>query len=315
MSTSNRRASRGTGTPRKDGGDRRRQAMDARLKARRDGVARARLRRRRRVTASVAALVLVAMAATGVAMSPLAEITEVRVMGVDGERLRQARAAADVHLGENVLAADLGAAEGRIEELPWVHSAAVRRQPPTTVEVTVVVRTPVARVATSESTWLVDREGVVVAEGSDKQLPLVEAPEAVLPAVGDPVRDAAVRNALKMRARLPDRLRSQVVRYEAPSPRGLRLQLDNAVTVRVGRAERVEEKAQAMALMLAQMRDAEEDGGGSGAPGSGRGGASRFADPGESRDDAAGSDGARVAEIDVRAPDRPVLVPGGGTAP
>lgn len=274
--------------------DRRRQAMDARLKARRDGVARARLRRRRRVTASAAALVLLAMAATGIATSPLAEITEVRVTGVDGERLREARAAADVHLGENVLAADLGTAEGRVEELPWVHSAAVRRQPPTTVEITVVVRTPVARVATSESTWLVDRDGVVVAEGNDEQLPLVDAPEAVLPAVGSPVRDAAVRNALRMRARLPDTLRSRVVRYEAPSPRGLRLQLESGVTVRVGRAEQVEEKARAMRLMLAQMRDAEPD---------------------DSRDEAAGSDEARAAEVDVRAPDRPVLIPGGATAP
>lgn len=295
--------------------DRRRQAMDARLKARREGVARARLRRRRRVAASAAALVLVAMAATGVAVSPLAEITEVRVAGVDGERLRKARTAADVHLGENVLTADLRTAESRVEELPWVHRAAVRRQPPTTVEIAVMVRTPVARVETSESTWLVDREGVVVAEGTEEQLPLVEAPDAVLPAVGSPVRDAAVRNALKMRARLPDRLRSRVVRYEAPTPRGLRLQLDNGVTVRVGRAEQVEEKAQAMSLMLAQMRDAEDgdDSPASGSGPSGSGGASRFAGPGESKGDAAGSDGSRVAEIDVRAPDRPVLVPDGGT--
>lgn len=295
--------------------DRRRQAMDARLKARRDGVARARLRRRRRVAASAAALVLVAMAATGVAVSPLAEITEVRVAGVEGERLRKARAAADVHLGENVLTADLQTAESRVEELPWVHHAVVRRKPPTTVEIAVMVRTPVARVETSESTWLVDREGVVVAEGTEEQLPLVAAPDAVLPAVGSPVRDAAVRNALKMRARLPDSLRSQVVRYEAPSPRGLHLHLDSGVTVRVGRAEQVEEKARAMSLMLAQLRDAEDgaDSSASGSGPSGSGGASRFAGPGESRDDAAGSDGSRVAEIDVRAPDRPVLVPDGGT--
>lgn len=297
--------------------DRRRQAMDARLKARRDGVARARLRRRRRVTASLAVVVLVAMAAAGIAMSPLAEITEVRVTGVDGERLRQARAAADVHLGENMLGVNLGTAEGRVEQLPWVHSAAVRRQPPTTVEITVVVRTPVVRLETSESTWLVDREGVVVAEGTDEQLPLVHAPEAVLPAVGSPVRDAAIRNALKMRARLPETLRSQVVRYEAPSPRGLRLQLEDGVTVRVGRAEQVQEKARAMSLMLAQMRDAEEDDAGVrewGADAPGEGGANRFAEPDESEDDAAGPDGAHVAEIDVRAPDRPVLVPSGRTA-
>lgn len=286
-----RRAGQRTGTP-KEVRDRRRQAMDARLKARRDGVARARLRRRRRVAASAAALVVFAMAATGIAVSPLAEITEVRVRGVDGERLRQARAAADVHLGENVLAADLSTAESRVEEIPWVHRAAVRRRPPTTVEISVTVRTPVALVKTSESTWLVDREGVVVAKGSQDQLPLVHAPEAVLPAVGSPVRDAAVRNALKLRAGLPDRLRSQVVRYEAPSPLGLSLQLDSGVTVRVGRAEEVKEKARAISLMLAQLRDAEE---------------------GAEQDDAADSDGSRVAEIDVRAPDRPVLVPDGGT--
>lgn len=297
--------------------DRRRQAMDARLKARRDGVARARLRRRRRVTASVAVLVLLAMAATGVALSPLADITEVRVTGVDGERQRQAREAADVHLGENVLAADLPTAGSRVEELPWVRSAVVRRRPPTTIEIAVVVRTPVARVQTSEGTWLVDGEGVVVAEGTDEGLPVVQAPEAVLPAVGSTVRDAAVRNALRMRARLPDALRSRVARYEAPSPRGLHLQLDSGVTVRVGRAERVGEKARAIALLLEQMRDAEDSADSSSGSGAQEGGgASKFAGPGESQDDdAAGSDGSRAAELDVRAPDRPVLVPGGNAAP
>lgn len=309
--------------------DRRRQAMDVRVKARRDRVAQARVRRRRRVAASVAVLVLAGIAAAGVAVSPLADITEVEITGVEGERLRQVRDAADLHPGQNVLTADLDAASSRVERIPWVHSAVARRRPPTTVEVAVLVRTPVAVVDTGTGTWLVDAEGVVVAEGGDDRLPLVDAPGSDPPAVGSPVRDPAVRNALDMRSELPEAIRSRVVRYVAPSPKGLRLELENGITVRAGRAERVTEKGQAIALLLERVRLAEEDGAGSSSAGaatgpdpegarddgtsdegaaSGQGGVSRYADP-DDRQDGEAPGGRRAVEIDVRAPDRPVVVP------
>lgn len=277
--------------------DRRRPAMDARLKARRDRVAHARRQRRRRVVGSLAILVALAGTAVAVAMSPLLDIAEVRVTGVDGDRREEVRAAARVEPGENLLAADLGAADARVEELPWVRAAVVRRVPPSTVELSVAPRTPVAVVRLADGVWLVDDEAVVVAGGGDDELPLIEAPNSVLPAAGQPVRDEAVVNALTVRARLPDEIRSRVTRYEAPSARGLRLELVDGTIVRVGRAERMAEKAKAIALLLEQA--ASEEGAGL-----------------DSGDDAgsATAEAPGIAEIDVRAPDRPVLVPASGGA-
>jgi hypothetical protein len=87
----------------------------------------------------------------------------------------------------------------------------------------------------------------------------------------------------------PRGLRDAVVRYDAASERGLRALLDarvldeaaeGGIWVRLGTAERMDAKARVVALLLEQIRDESE----------------RLA-------------GARVAELDVRAPDNPVVVP------
>jgi hypothetical protein len=165
----------------------------------------------------------------------------------------------------------------------------------------------------------VDAEGVVVSEGDLVELPLLEAPNSVVPRPGLQISDAAVRNALAVHTELPSILRAMVLRYDAPSDRGLRLLLavdavdpgdttepaapDDAdvgadageagqvevegVWVRFGRAERVSAKAEVILLLLDQARQQAQ----------------------ERR--ALGQDGddLGVAELDVRTPDNPVLVP------
>jgi len=266
--------------------------MDARIRARRAQVVRQRLRRRRRVTLSVVGLLLLAVAAVAVARSPLFAIAEVRVLGVAGEAQAAVREEAGLRPGDNLLAADLRDAADRVEALPWVHTAGARRLPPSTVEVRVVVRQPVMVIRLPDAAWLVDAGGVVVAGGSRPGLPEVLAPHSVVPGVGGEVRDAALRNALDARARLPVDLRAVIERYEAPSARDLRLRLRGGVVVRFGAAEDVEAKARSVLLLLEQARVQ------AGRREPGTGGERRLG----------------VAEIDVRAPDNPVIVPVDGAA-
>lgn len=263
--------------------------MDERIRARRREIARARVRRRHRALLSLLALSLVTVAGLAVARSPLFAITEVRIVGVTAREAQTAREAAGLRPGENLLFADLGRASARIAGLPWVRSADIRRLPPSTVEVDVARREPVAVVRLPDESWLVDGEGVVVGGGSAEGLAEIDAPRAVLPAVGEQVRDAVVGTALTVHAQLPGGLRSQVLRYEALAERDLRLHLPGEVIVRFGDAEQIEAKARSVRLLLDQLQRHRQRAG-DGAPRQGEG----------------------ETIIDVRAPDNPVLVSAAG---
>lgn len=261
----------------------RRPPMDARIRARRRAVAAAGARRRRRIALSVLAVVLLAAGAAAVSYSPLFAVDEVRVVGVAGERAETAEALAAVRPGERLLSVDLDRVAADVAVLPWVQDVSVSRVPPSTVQVAVVPREPVAVVALPGASWLVDAEGYVVGGGTSPDLVVIDAPNSVLPGAGAQASDLAVRNALEVHRQLPGPIRALVARYEAPSDRGLRLRLEvDDVWVRFGRAERVPAKAQVIGLLLDQAKEQAE---------------------------LTGAEGLGVAELDVRAPDNPVLVP------
>ncbi|HEY8338937.1 MAG TPA: FtsQ-type POTRA domain-containing protein [Egibacteraceae bacterium] len=285
-------ASRTRSAPRRRGGappprTAPRPPVDERILARRRAVAREAMRRRRRWALSIVALVLLAAGAAAVARSPLFAIREVRVTGVEtAAQADLVRTAAGIAPGENLVAVDLGAAAARVEELAWVREAALRRDLPSVVTVEVTPRVPVAVVLVGGGAWLVDGDGVVVGGGAREGLPVIDAPASVLPGVGEEVSDAAISNALAVHTQLPSSLAARAERYDAPSERGLRVLVDG-VWVRFGPAERVADKAAVIETLLRQVREQQER---------------AAAEP--------GTPVPQVAEIDVRAPDNPVLVPG-----
>ena len=262
---------------------RQRPQMDARIRARRRAVAEEQRRRNLRRLLSLAVVVALAAGAYAVTRSPLFEVDEVVIEGLTGERVDLVRRLAGIRPGERLLEVDLDAVRDDVERLPWVRSVDVARRPPSTISVAVDVRVPVAVVRLPETSWLLDGDGVVVGGGVDEDLVVIDAPSSVLPGPGVETSDSAVRNALEVHQSLPGPLRAQVDRYEAPSDRSLRLHLaDSDVWVRFGRAERVDDKAQVIGLLLEQAREQAQ---------------------------VQGRSGLGVAELDVRAPDNPVLIP------
>lgn len=252
--------------------------VDPRILARRRAVRVAAVRRRRRVAWSLAAVAALALGLAALARSPLFAITDVAVTGVSGDQATAVTAAAGVAIGDNLLDADLDGIAERVGALPWVAGVQVSRQPPSTVALAVDARHPTAVLRVGDALWLVDADGVLVQGGSAPGLPVIVAPRAVLPGVGQPVSDVAVRNALAVDLALPPAFRARVDRYDAPSEAGLRLHLEaEDVWVRIGRAEEVAAKADVVDALLATARS----------QGGSRG----------------------VAELDVRAPSNPVLVP------
>jgi len=102
-------------------------------------------RRRRRwiVVGALAGAVLVGWVVLG---SPLLEVTRIEVVGAIGGREPAVRRASGVHAGDALALVWPGRVSGRVEGLPWVSRARVRRSWPHTVRITVEPRVPVGRV-------------------------------------------------------------------------------------------------------------------------------------------------------------------------
>ena len=259
------------------------------MKARRRSVAEHAQRRRRRQVTAVLVLVLVAAGGTGLAFSPLFAVQDVHVDGVEGPRADHVRRTMHIVEGTSILTADLGQAEDRVASIPWVADAQIGRDLPTTLQVDVAARAPVLLVEDGGAHWQLDAEGVVVADGAVEGLPVVESATAILPPEGEVVRDAALRNVLAVHSGLDATLAEQIARYEAAGPRGARAWYvlpgsdDTGVWIRFGDADRIERKSAVTELLLEQIDSQHEATGGAGL--------------------------ADVAEVDVRAPENPVVVP------
>jgi len=124
-----------------------------------------------------------------------------------------------------MLAFDSGAAQDRLEKLPWVRHAQVMRLLPSRLHIVIEERTPFAIWQRRGKTHLIDREGVVItaAKLSDHPgLPLV-------------VGAGAAKHAAALYALLDDRprLRARVRAAVRVAERRWNLMLDNGVEIKL----------------------------------------------------------------------------------
>lgn len=255
----------------RDAGGRR--VIDEKIAERRRSVREGRRRARLRRTVTIGVLLVLIAALVAVERSALVGLEEVRVEGTERLEVAEVRRAADLELGTSTLRLRLGRVEERVAAMPGVREASARRLDPLTVLIEIIEREPRLVVAAAGDSVLVDRDGVVIEEGRAPDLPLVRL-RGPLPEVGESAGEhPALANAVRAWRGLTGPLRARVVRYEASGPEELVLRLDTGIDVRIGRADRIAEKARALGVILEDLGDAE------------------------------------VSEIDVRAPGAPVVVP------
>jgi cell division protein FtsQ len=140
--------------------------IDPRVRARRVAVRRAEGRRRvRRLLVGVAVL-SVATAGVGALFSPLLAVHQIVVRGA-GTDSAAVRRAAGVATGAPMVFVDTGAAAAEVRHVPWVASARVSREFPTTLTITVTARVPVAWVSIGPGqVSVIDGHGVVTAHAT-----------------------------------------------------------------------------------------------------------------------------------------------------
>ena len=185
--------------------------IDPRIRERRITVTREQGRRRLRVVLLGLGLVSLGLAGWGATRSPLLDVDTVTVSGAAHTRPDAVIRAGGLERGRLMAEIDPAAAARKIEALPWIDSATVRRQWPATVRITVAERTAAAVVETVGGGWaVVDVTGRVLETSAE---PAPELPRVVSPApVAAPGTriDPAVRGAIAVAAALGPELAPRV---------------------------------------------------------------------------------------------------------
>ncbi len=259
-----------------------RPATDRRIAARRKQVAARRVRRRRRQVVWGLVVLLVLIGVAELARSSLFALGQVRVRGTADPTLAAVVVAqSGVHPGEPYLRLDLGAIRRRLEALPRVAHADVRRAYPSDLLLVVTERQPVASVAAAGGFWVVSADGVVLDRVPARPTGLLFVAQVPLPADVHPgVRlppDGPLANARRALAGLSPELARQVARVSAPTVDALTFSLRSGVQVLYGPAAQQRRKDAATLVVLRQ----------------------------------AAKEGTPLARVDVRVPERPVVAPKG----
>lgn len=160
--------------------------IDPRIRQRLVEVRRAETRRRLRILLAVSGAVALAAAALGVLHSPLVRVRHTRITGAG--TLSRAQVLAASGLAHQRLMVDVHPAADarRLEQIPLVGTASVRRQWPATVQVSLTLRTPVGVVVTPTQRLAVDRTGRVLDTGprAGAGLPVLSLPVPATPPSG-----------------------------------------------------------------------------------------------------------------------------------
>jgi cell division protein FtsQ len=160
---------------------------------------RRRLHWRTRVRPVLQSIVLAAAAIYGAyrlsAVAAYAHVLRIdRIIVAGNERLSKGEVLAVLNglQGESILRADLDAWRRRLLASPWVREAALHRSLPSTVEVAVAERQPMAIARIHSEMYLVDAHGIVIDEYgpqyADLDLPIVDGLVTNGPSKTDPFR-------------------------------------------------------------------------------------------------------------------------------
>jgi len=204
----------------------------------------------------VAALLLGLALAT---RSPLLDVDRIVVTGTERTPVAVVLETSGIKPGDPMTDIDVAAATTRIERLPWVADATVRRRWPARVTVAVTERVPAATLPAPGGGWaLVDGVGRVLEHGPEQPpgLPVLAGlPPAGAP--GEAVADDA-GNAVAVAAALPKSLVERVATIEAGEGT-LRMTLRPHGAVELGGLDLLEQKLLAVLAVLEEVAPDEFD--------------------------------------------------------
>lgn len=226
--------------------------IDPRIRARRVAVKRSAGRRRLRWVLAVGAVLAVASLLASLVFTPLLDVDRITVAGQFRTSPEDIVAAGGVDQGAPLATVDLEAVARRVEALPWVAEATVRRDWPGTLKYVVVERAPVAAVEGPDGGWAaVDPEGQVLAtlDEAPTDLPVVEG--ATVPLEVGAVAPEQERGAFAMAGAIPASARSLVEAVVLDGDGEVTVRLSSGGVATVGPLTDIPAKGLALASVLA----------------------------------------------------------------
>jgi cell division protein FtsQ len=202
-------------------------------------------RRRLSVTVTVAACLLALLGYLLLWHTSLIAVRGVRVVGAKNVAVARILTAAQIRTGSPMAALDPAAVAAKIEGIAQIASAAVSRDWPGTVVVTVVERVPAALVPDPSGYEVVDGGGVVFGQVSTatKGLPVIT--------VSAPAKaDEVVPGALSALRALPASVDKTISAVTASDPYAITLRFTDGATVNWGGGDQAAEKARDLVALL-----------------------------------------------------------------
>ncbi|WP_116206001.1 cell division protein FtsQ/DivIB [Amycolatopsis circi] len=200
----------------------------------------------------VALLIVVTLLGLGYLLffSSLLSVKTIEVQGAKTVSADQIRATAQVPAGQPMLRADVDGIRDRVAQMPGIATVDVSRSWPTTLEIAVTERTPIAFFDSGpggDGVHLVDGGGVVFKTVKTRPVGL---PELKLPKVS--VDDPVTRAVTAVLGVLPEQLLKQTKTVTAQTPASVEFTLSTGKTVRWGNSENTDRKAKVLAALLTQ---------------------------------------------------------------
>lgn len=230
--------------------------MDPRIKQRRIAVQRDAGRRRLRLLLIGVGVLIGVAALVGSLWTPLADVDRVDVVGSARTEPADVIAAAGLDRSPQLIDVDPAAVAARIEALPWIASAEVTRHWPSGVSIEVTERRPVAvtPVDPDGKQWaLVDATGRVLAHEAGRPAGYPALSKGPVPGAPGTTLDAATASALAVAGALSPELRAQTGDIVVLPGEEVELALLPRGRVRLGRAEELAAKVEALATVLSRV--------------------------------------------------------------
>ena len=203
---------------------------------------------------AVVAVALLAVIAWAVLwFTPAATVDEVEVEGVVHGDAAAIAEASGISTGEKLARVDTAAAARSIATQPWVERVTVGRGWPSTVRVEITEHVPAAFIRATDGEHLFNAAGTefLVAPPPEGTVEFARIPRVDDPAPGKlGPRPEVMRAAQELLAALPERVRAETARIDAPGAAEVTVMLHDGREIHFGSADRAGEKGRAAEIVM-----------------------------------------------------------------
>ena len=178
--------------------------------------------------------------------SPIFVLRHVQVDGAVYLKKEELVRISGIYMGEPLFQLETDQVTKRLLQDLRIEEALVRRQLPSTLEITIKERMPVATVACEYGYLDIDRQGKVIDSYrtlKNMPIPMITGVQVRDLYIGDDVEDEMVKKILSFLQQLDDVSLNQLSEIAITGPDYLVAYTTNSVQIRLGKLERMEEKA------------------------------------------------------------------------